>query len=81
VKLSVGLQQKHCLPQQSLSPPTMSTLTDVADVDTWITTLSECKQLPESDIERLCNKVSVGHLMIWLWASGLFFYICALRNL
>jgi serine/threonine-protein phosphatase 2A catalytic subunit len=43
--------------------PTMSTLTDVADVDTWITTLSDCKQLPESDIERLCEKVSKGALV------------------
>jgi hypothetical protein len=42
----------------------MSTLTDVADVDSWITTLSDCKQLPESDIERLCEKVSIGGLSL-----------------
>jgi serine/threonine-protein phosphatase 2A catalytic subunit len=40
----------------------MSTLADVTDVDSWITTLSDCKQLPESEIERLCEKVSLRAL-------------------
>lgn len=29
----------------------------VADVDGWIAQLSECKQLSETDIKKLCEKV------------------------
>lgn len=31
---------------------------DVGDVDAWIDTLSQCKQLSESDVKLLCDKVS-----------------------
>lgn len=27
------------------------------EVDGWIETLSKCKQLPEDDVKRLCDKV------------------------
>lgn len=30
---------------------------DVGDVDAWIDTLSQCKQLSESDVKLLCDKV------------------------
>lgn len=36
----------------------MSTSNSVADVDAWITQLQDCKQLSESDIKKLCDKVS-----------------------
>lgn len=32
---------------------------DVGDVDAWIDTLSQCKQLSESDVKLLCDKVGV----------------------
>lgn len=65
--------------------PTMSTLTDVADVDAWITTLSDCKQLPESDIERLCEKVSIESwsphdLALLLAVFSFYFALSALRT-
>ena len=28
------------------------------EVDSWIAILSKCKQLPEEDVKRLCDKVS-----------------------
>jgi len=31
-------------------------LTDVSDVEGWIQHLMQCKQLPEADIKRLCEK-------------------------
>jgi len=31
--------------------------TDFADVDGWIQHLMQCKQLPEADVKRLCDKV------------------------
>lgn len=37
---------------------TMSASSSVADVDAWITQLQDCKQLSESDIKKLCDKVS-----------------------
>jgi serine/threonine-protein phosphatase 2A catalytic subunit len=36
----------------------MSSSSSVADVDAWITQLQDCKQLSESDIKKLCDKVS-----------------------
>lgn len=36
----------------------MSASNSVADVDAWITQLQDCKQLSESDIKKLCDKVS-----------------------
>jgi hypothetical protein len=35
----------------------MTTITDVGDVDGWIQHLMQCKQLPEADVKRLCEKV------------------------
>jgi hypothetical protein len=35
----------------------MSTAADVAEVDRWISMLMECKQLPELDVKKLCDKV------------------------
>lgn len=35
----------------------MTAVSSVADVDAWIAQLSECKQLSESDIKKLCDKV------------------------
>lgn len=37
----------------------MTAISSVADVDAWIAQLSECKQLPESEIKKLCEKVSI----------------------
>ncbi|KAG0379032.1 hypothetical protein BGX24_001954 [Mortierella sp. AD032] len=34
----------------------MTTITDVGDVDGWIQHLMQCKQLPEADVKRLCEK-------------------------
>lgn len=36
----------------------MSVLGDVQDLDSWIKLLMTCKQLPESDVKKLCDKVS-----------------------
>jgi serine/threonine-protein phosphatase 2A catalytic subunit len=36
----------------------MSASNSVADVDAWITQLQDCKQLSESEIKKLCDKVS-----------------------
>lgn len=33
------------------------TMVDVQEQDQWISHLSECKQLTEADIKRLCDKV------------------------
>lgn len=38
----------------------MSTITDVADVEGWIQHLMQCKQLPEADIKKLCEKVQTA---------------------
>lgn len=35
----------------------MSASSSVADVDAWISQLQDCKQLSESDIKKLCDKV------------------------
>jgi len=34
----------------------MATITDVGDVEGWIQHLMQCKQLPEADVKRLCEK-------------------------
>lgn len=36
----------------------MSSSSSVSDVDAWITQLQDCNQLSESDIKKLCDKVS-----------------------
>lgn len=38
----------------------MTAVSSVADVDAWIAQLSDCKQLPESEIKKLCEKVHLG---------------------
>jgi len=40
------------------------------EIDGWIEQLTQCKQLPENDVKKLCDKVceSAGHLecvLIW----------------
>lgn len=40
----------------------MTAISSVADVDAWIAQLSECKQLPESEIKKLCEKVKSKHM-------------------
>ena len=41
----------------SSAAPAAQGLIDYGDLETWITVLQTCKQLPESDIKRLCEKV------------------------
>jgi hypothetical protein len=41
----------------------MSNPSSVADVDAWITQLQDCKQLSESDIRKLCDKVSKMNML------------------
>ena len=36
-------------------------MVDVAEQDQWIAHLSDCKQLAENDIKRLCDKVRRRH--------------------
>jgi hypothetical protein len=33
---------------------------DVSDVNAWIDQLMTCKQLPEAEVKKLCDKVLVG---------------------
>lgn len=37
-------------------------MVDVQEQDQWISHLSDCKQLTEADIKRLCDKVRTRHL-------------------
>lgn len=39
----------------------MTAVSSVAEVDAWIDQLSECKQLAESDIRKLCEKVLMSN--------------------
>jgi hypothetical protein len=58
----------------------MITASSVADVDGWIAQLSECKQLSETDIKKLCEKVGrtpLAHGCPLVNKSHLFF-ICLL---
>ena len=34
-------------------------MTDISEVDQWISQLSQCKQLSESDVKKLCDKVCI----------------------
>jgi serine/threonine-protein phosphatase 2A catalytic subunit len=34
-------------------------MTDIGEVDQWISQLSQCKQLSESDVKKLCDKVCI----------------------
>jgi hypothetical protein len=37
------------------------------EIDGWIEQLSQCKQLPEPDVKKLCDKVdNSGHLALFL---------------
>lgn len=38
-------------------------MTDVGEVDQWISQLSQCKQLSESDVKKLCDKVGSHTLL------------------
>lgn len=43
----------------------MASSSSVADVDGWITQLQDCKQLSETDIRRLCEKVkNINRIML-----------------
>ncbi|KAJ3045444.1 hypothetical protein HDU99_009861, partial [Rhizoclosmatium hyalinum] len=33
---------------------------NVSEVDGWVSTLMECKQLSEADVKKLCEKVRVA---------------------
>jgi serine/threonine-protein phosphatase 2A catalytic subunit len=37
----------------------MTAVSSVADVDAWIAQLSDCKQLSEAEIKKLCEKVFI----------------------
>ena len=39
-------------PLSAASPPL-----DVRDLDSWVESLMQCKQLSENDVKRLCDKV------------------------
>ena len=47
---------------------------EVGELDAWIESLSQCKQLPENDVKRLCDKVrrrlSSGELIVCCVGSG-----------
>lgn len=44
-----------------LSP--VSEPTSISTLDGWIESLMSCKQLAEVDVQRLCEKVSLGYLL------------------
>lgn len=35
----------------------MASLHEISDLDAWISILMECKQLPEPEVKKLCDKV------------------------
>jgi hypothetical protein len=41
-----------------LPPPTAAVQSQSGEVDNWISILSKCRQLPEDDVKRLCDKVN-----------------------
>lgn len=47
----VKIPETHQIPQVPLDPPTVPIL------DSWIQSLMDCKQLSETDVQRLCEKV------------------------
>jgi hypothetical protein len=47
----VKMPEPHQIPQAPLEPTTIPIL------DSWITSLLNCKQLAENDVQRLCEKV------------------------
>lgn len=52
-------------------------MTDIGEVDQWISQLSQCKQLSESDVKKLCDKVSLFHAIC---ASVALLFILAAAN-
>ena len=47
----------------------MATTMDFADVDGWIQHLMQCKQLPEADVKRLCDKVFLSKIAVEMVAT------------
>lgn len=43
-----------------LAPAPPAEPTTISSIDGWIESLMSCKQLAESDVQRLCEKVSVS---------------------
>jgi len=56
----VKIPETHQMPQVPLDPPTIPIL------DSWITSLMECKQLSEIEVQRLCEKVMPSSEVAWL---------------
>jgi hypothetical protein len=52
-------------PDIASATTTTTTLpTQSGEIDAWIEILSKCKQLPEDDVKRLCDKVvSLAHAL------------------
>ena len=44
-------------------------MTDIGEVDQWISQLSQCKQLSESDVKKLCDKVCIRPLCVCMFFS------------
>ena len=44
-------------PRPDIASSATTLQTQGGEVDGWIETLSKCKQLPEDDVKRLCDKV------------------------
>lgn len=42
-------------------------MADIGEVDQWISQLSQCKQLSESDVKKLCEKVCIRPLCACLY--------------
>jgi hypothetical protein len=49
------ISQDQHRPLPALDTPTML---DIQELDEWVTHLSDCKQLAEADVKRLCDKVN-----------------------
>jgi hypothetical protein len=67
----VKIPETHQMPQVPLDPPTVPIL------DSWITSLMECKQLSETEVQRLCEKVLSdleSDRRMWLVDSKLIVY-------
>jgi hypothetical protein len=48
--LSLSTATQHCTPRYLFSKMEH-------EIDGWIEQLSQCKQLPEADVKKLCDKV------------------------
>src|ERR1700721_2722666 len=46
-------------PRDLSSTQTTTGQTQSGEIDGWIEILSKCRQLPEDDVKRLCDKVSI----------------------